>query len=116
MKKSVKCGQFPIFIFFVYILTLFWFLSSASLHMHACLPIGSSQHIAHSFKVYAPQRQKSESVLYMDDDDASSHDDNLHRSSRSNSKLFPINTYIKPSMHESSSASSLSSLNSPESK
>ncbi|KAG5682115.1 hypothetical protein PVAND_011494 [Polypedilum vanderplanki] len=80
---------------------------------------GSSQHIAHSFKVYAPQRQKSESVLYMDDDDSkldAGHDDNLHRSSRSNSKLFPINTYIKPSLNESSSASSLSSLNSPESK
>ncbi|CRK97931.1 CLUMA_CG011304, isoform A [Clunio marinus] len=67
----------------------------------------SSQLIVHSSKVRTPQRHNSESVLYMNDEskmngntsnnsveDLSS-EQFQHRSSRSDNRLFPINTYTE---------------------
>lgn len=82
----------------------------------------SSQLIVHSSKVHTPQRHNSESVLYMNDDskisnltNGSSTEDLLNdhnfqqlRSSRRDSRLFPISTYTEPSVSLNASSSSLS--------
>lgn len=76
----------------------------------------------HSSKVYTPQRHNSESILYMNEDNMNStinvEDINSqHRSSRSDNRLFPINTYIENSaIQPNSSTSTTPSLPSPESK
>lgn len=65
--------------------------------------LGSSQLIAHSSKVSTPQRQNSESILYMEDENKLKAETNelsnnfLHRSSRSDNRLFPISTYTEHS-------------------
>lgn len=65
----------------------------------------SSQLIVHSSKVRTPQRHNSESVLYMNDEGKTngtnstedlSSEQFQHRSSRSDNRLFPINTYTEP--------------------
>lgn len=83
----------------------------------------SSQLIVHSSKVHTPQRHNSESVLYMNDDSKISNVTNgnsiedlpndhnniqQHRSSRSDSRLFPISTYTENSVSLNASSSSLS--------
>jgi hypothetical protein len=80
----------------------------------------SSQLIVHSSKVRTPQRHNSESVLYMNDEgkmnngsansseDLSSNDQFQHRSSRSDNRLFPINTYTEQTVPSSLSASTTS--------
>ena len=76
----------------------------------------------HSSKVHTPQRHNSESVLYMNDDSKISNltngnstedlpnDHNFQqlRSSRRDSRLFPISTYTEPSVSLNASSSSLS--------
>lgn len=73
--------------------------------MFRFLTASSQQLIVHSSKVRSPQRHHSESVLYMNEDNkittAKNSTEDLssesfqHRSSRSDNRLFPINTYTE---------------------
>lgn len=78
----------------------------------------SSQLIVHSSKVHTPQRHNSESVLYLNNDAKMNGTSNnstedlsceqfQHRSSRSDNRLFPINTYTDQSISLSASTTSL---------
>lgn len=57
----------------------------------------------HSSRVRTPQRHNSESVLYMNDEQASLTSANSNKnlaqteqqSSRNNHRLFPVNTYVE---------------------
>jgi hypothetical protein len=81
----------------------------------------SSQLIVHSSKVRTPQRHNSESVLYMNDEGKMNGTSNnstedlsseqfQHRSSRSDNRLFPINTYTEPQQQSVSLSASTTSL------
>src|SRR5690349_4171512 len=93
-----------------------------SISFYFFLASASSQLIVHSSKVRTPQRHNSESVLYMNDEGKSNGSTNnnnstedlsseqfQHRSSRSDNRLFPINTYTEQPISLSASTTSLDS-------
>jgi hypothetical protein len=95
------------------------YLFSPSINIFHFFFTASSQLIVHSSKVRTPQRHNSESVLYMNDEGKMNGTNNnstedlsnesfQHRSSRSDNRLFPINTYTEPQLSMSLSASTTS--------